>query len=132
MGIAEYSGVDTASPIDNFAQSGAGSGTAISVGPMTTNFDNELFILTSRWTPTQTFTAGTNYTTRETIPASAVFAFEDFISSDLAGSQTGTATLGGSAAIASLMVGVKPQQSTTPSILVPNTTYRLYEYLYTC
>lgn len=130
--IAEYSGVDTAAPVDAFTQNSAGSGTAVSVGPLTTNFDNPLMLCTVRWTPTQTFTKDANYTLRESLPASVVFALQDFITSDLAGSETATATLGGSAAWEALLVAIKPQQGTTPAVLIPNTTYRLYEYTYTC
>ena len=130
--LAEYSGVDIASPIDVFSQQSNGSSSAISVGPMTTTFDNPLLLSLNRWTPTQTFTPGTNYTTRESLPASVVFALQDFISSDVAGSETATATLGGLAAWEGLFTAVKPQQGTTPSIVIPNTTYRIYEYLYTC
>ena len=130
-GQGEYSGVDTTAPIDVFGQGGATSA-SISVGPITTNYSSPLLLLCARWGPTQTFTAGTNYTVRETQPASILYGYEDFISADAPGSETGTATLGGSATWDALMVAVKPLQDTTPVVLVPHTTFRLHEFVYTC
>jgi len=130
-GAAEYSGVDQSSPIDVHA---ANQGTSATVSvSMTTSFPNPLLILNTRWSTVQTFSPNGGYTTLGFQPtAGALWAFAGNISSDLAGSETATASLGASATWDAQLVAIKPAQAQTPIALVPNTRYRIYEYSYQC
>ncbi len=67
--IAEYSGLDTTAPLDQVAgaNSGAGTGTVATAGPVTTTSASELLIgaFSNETADGLTFTAGASYTVRD-------------------------------------------------------------------
>lgn len=123
---AEYSGVNTSSPIDVFANNGGSSDTSLTVA-LTTNYDNDAILGAFRWSSAQTPTAGANYTIRESTPASPFIALLDFITGDAAGAETLSATLGTAAAWQGVAVAVRQQADVT---LIPKRSFRIYEYTY--
>lgn len=107
--MAEYSGCDTTSPLDQTAKS-SGTSTTPSSGNITTTVADELLFCAVATDGGNTFTAGTSFNLRE-VAGDVAVQIEDRIVS-ATGTYAGTMTLtGGSAGWAAIVASFKIQQA---------------------
>lgn len=109
--IAEYSGLDTVSPLDKSAVATNAFGTAVSVGPITTAAAGELITVAWGTSGSSVATAGSGYTVQQT--QTDRVGFEDK-TGGAAGSETGTVTLATGVQWAAVMVSFLPVTQATP------------------
>jgi hypothetical protein len=87
VSIAEYSGLDTTSPLDVTGSATATTSSALSVGPIITTQDGDLLTVAWNNSGTNVATAGSGYVIQEAVIDRT--GFEDKIAG-VAGSETGT------------------------------------------
>jgi hypothetical protein len=115
IAIAEYSGVATTSPIDS-SNSNTGSSASPQSNSITPAANNELIIAAGSVDAAETFTAGTNFTMFEVVPAApSKLGMEDWVQTT-ATATNGPMTLSGSDSWGAVVFAVKPSGgAATPS-----------------
>lgn len=104
--LFEYSGCATASPIDG-SNSNTGSSSSLASNSITPGANNELIISAGSVDAAETYTAGTNFTMEEVVPAApSKLGVEDWIQTT-ATTTTGPMTISGSDSWGAVVFAVK-------------------------